>query len=306
MENVLITGGAGFIGSHLVDHLIAQNYRVCIVDDFSSGCIDNIPSSPNLEIVRQDASQLKPSDLPYIDWHTVVHLAALPSVVESWNISLAAHDRTLTSTLNMLEVSRKLGVRQFILASSAAVYGNPQNIPITEDQELNPLSPYGLQKKMAEEYLKLWSKEYAINCIALRFFNVFGLRQKANSPYSGVISKFIQCLKTDQDIVIFGDGQQTRDFIHVLDVVHIISDFLALEQTSPRFDIFNVASGVETTIENLLTLLRHHKPNWKGRIVYANERPADIKKSLADIKKISLKLNCRPKLDLLKSLGQML
>ena len=302
MAHYLITGGAGFIGSHLVDRLLQAGHRVTVIDDFSTGKAENLPREGALEIVAADLLALAPGRLagPFA---AVVHLAALPSVNDSWAQLAQAHARNLTATVRVLELARELGIPRLVFASSAAVYGNPDTVPIAEDHPRRPLSPYGLQKLASEDYGRLLARD-GFSFIALRFFNVFGPRQVADSPYSGVITKFACALRANQPVTIFGDGRQTRDFVYVQDIATGISRALEATDLAP-FTVCNLGCGHAASILQLAETMRGFFQQWKSEFEHAPMPPGDIVRSEADISAAQRLLQYRPEHSLESGLAEM-
>ncbi|MBM7096832.1 SDR family NAD(P)-dependent oxidoreductase [Bacillus sp. H-16] len=281
MNKVLVTGGAGFIGSHVVDMLLKKKMNVVILDNLSTGTLKNLDSSldevsfcegsiTHMEAV-QNVFQLHP------DIDHVIHMAAQSKVGPSLENPVADAGVNITGTINLLECSRKANVRTFIYASSAAVYGETSVLPIKEQHEVNPLSPYGVSKLAAEEYVKTYGRLYDMEVKCLRFANVYGPRQSAATE-SGVITIFIEDLINGKRPVIFGDGLQTRDFIFVKDVARAVCQWI--DEKSDSF-VYNVSSGEETSIEELLKVIcesmgQDYSPRFE------KERPGDIKRSYLD------------------------
>lgn len=303
MANYLITGGAGFIGSHLVERLLPAGHRLTVLDDFSTGSRDNLPTHPELSIVTKDMLALTRKELAG-PFDAVVHLAALPSVHDSWTQLARAHAVNLTGTVRVIELARQLRIPRMVYASSAAVYGDTEVVPIEEMQRLRPTSPYGLQKVSSEEYGRLFAgKNFTF--VALRFFNVFGPRQVADSPYSGVITKFAQAMRENQPLTIFGGGRQTRDFVYVKDIAHGIARALEIPALSP-FTVCNLGSGSVVSIRQLAATMRPFFPGWKGEIREAPAQPGDILRSVADISAAQTVLSYRPHYSLESGLAEML
>lgn len=290
MKRTLVTGGAGFIGSHLVEALIEQKRKVLVFDNFSTGKFENIPNSELVHVVKgdiSDKSQVENLFKKY-QFDTVFHLAAVASVAKSVENPEETHKTNFDGTLYLLQESVKQGVVRFIFASSAAVYGDLPGLPKKETDPVKPLTPYAVDKYASERYVINAYELYGLKTTALRFFNVFGPRQDPSSPYSGVISIFvdrvIRNLKgEDVSITIFGDGNQTRDFIFVKDVVKAL---LLVERSHEAVGkVFNTGTGKATSLLNLLDYLAkiagklppiHFEPPRKG----------DIKHSLADISEL--------------------
>lgn len=289
----VVIGGAGFIGSHLTDQLLAEGYAVTVVDNFTTGRHSNLPHHPQLRLLQQDISTCKPEDFMQ-PIHGIAHLAATPSVTQSWLHPLAAHHNNLSTTVAVLQLCRALQASRLVFSSSAAVYGNRVQLPISEDQGTNPISPYGLQKLASEQYIGLFAKQFDLSCIALRLFNVFGPRQLPDSPYSGVISLFAQAMQQRQSITIYGNGQQTRDFVYVQDVACAFIKALTLPLPTGTMFSCNVGTGRATSLMELVHMLKDYCPNWNSDVQYANARLGDIQHSQADIAKITNLLQFTP------------
>jgi len=303
MAHYLITGGAGFIGSHLVEWLLESGHRVTVIDDFSAGTRDNLPTHSELSIVEQDLLRLTNNELTG-PFHAIVHLAALPSVTASWSNLLQAHAVNLTATVRVIELAQQLGIPRIVYASSAAVYGDSDVVPIEEMQRLRPTSPYGVQKVAGEEYGRLCSSKN-LSFVALRFFNVFGPRQVAGSPYSGVITIFAQAMGENRPITIFGGGGQTRDFVFVKDIALGIASALEMSDLNP-FTVCNLASGTAVTIRQLVATMRQFFPEWSGSIKEAPARLGDIVRSSADISAARNLLSYQSRYSLESGLAEML
>jgi len=303
MAHYLITGGAGFIGSHLVEWLLESGHRVTVIDDFSAGTRDNLPTHSELSIVEQDLLRLTNNELTG-PFHAIVHLAALPSVTASWSNLLQAHAVNLTATVRVIELAQQLGIPRIVYASSAAVYGDSDVVPIEEMQRMRPTSPYGVQKVAGEEYGRLCSSKN-LSFVALRFFNVFGPRQVAGSPYSGVITIFAQAMRENRPITIFGGGGQTRDFVFVKDIALGIASALEMSNLNP-FTVCNLASGTAVTIRQLVATMRQFFPEWSGSIKEAPARLGDIVRSSADISAARNLLSYQSRYSLESGLAEML
>lgn len=290
----LVTGGAGFIGSHLVEALVCDGHLVRVLDNFSTGRRENLAEVPGefLEIVKGDIrdSSLLGRCATGVDG--VFHLAALVSVQESIEHPDLSADINARGSVNVLQAARAAGVKRVVMASSAAVYGDNQNLPLREDEPPQPLSPYGLDKLYAEKAGELYRILFGMQVAALRYFNVYGPRQRPDSPYSGVISVFMDAVSSGQPITIYGDGEQSRDFVHVQDVVQ--ANLLAMQAPLTGYQVFNVANGQSVALKELLDLV------WltlgrKTGIAYAPARPQDIRHSRADIGRIRAALGYRPR-----------
>jgi UDP-glucose 4-epimerase len=304
-KTVLVTGGAGFIGSHVVDRLVSEGYSVRVLDDLSSGSRANIKhhlSSGNVELFEgdiRDATIVKKS-LKGVD--AVVHLAALISVTYSVEHPDSTFDVNLAGTLNLLRYSALEGVGTFIFASSCAVYGEPEALPISENAITNPISPYAESKLLGERYCQGFSARGLINAVVLRFFNVYGCRQGLNE-YSGVITRYMQKIRQSEPLVIYGDGSQTRDFVSVADVVAVICTCIKNENV--KNGVFNVGSGKATSICDLAaTILGGADSNLA--VCHGPSRVGDIKHSYADISHAKALLDYTPQVSLHTGLQALL
>jgi len=288
----LITGGAGFIGSHIVEALFKQEHEIIILDNLFSGNIENIQpflQKKNVEFVKGSITDLPLLRKTFKGVDGIFHEAAIASVHQSVLNPLNTHDVNSTGTLHVLLAAEECGVKKVILASSAAIYGDHPLLPKREDMIPMPLSPYAVSKLTGEYYCSVFSQLYSIQTVSLRYFNVFGPRQDPSSEYSGVISKFIAQVKQNKPITIFGDGEQTRDFVFVSDVV---SANISAMQSQVQ-GVFNVGCGMQTSLNKLADLLK----NIAGRdvpIIYEPPRDGDIKKSFADISRAREMLGYEP------------
>ena len=250
--NVLVTGGAGFIGSHAVEALLATGAQVTVLDDFSNGRRDNLPAAhERLAVVEGDIRDLDAVQAAIDGASHVLHLAAQVSVPASIADPLASCRQNVLGFVTVLEAARGAGVRRVVYASSAAVFGMPRELPLTETSPVAPISPYGLEKSIDEQYGRLYAELFRLPALGLRFFNVYGPRQDPQSPYSGVISKWHGALAAGAPVRIFGDGQQTRDFVYVGDIARVIVQALAGSATG----VCNVGTGTSVTLLELLGAL---------------------------------------------------
>ena len=297
-KKVAVTGGLGFIGSHLVERL-NENNDLVIVDNQSSGNIKNIQDL-DFSRIDTDFGDITRVNLERIfeDVDYVYHMAAVTSVPQSVNDPLRSNEVNITGTLKVLEAARKCGVRKLIFSSSSAVYGETESLPISEKNLINPLSPYAVTKATGELYCTVYSEIYDLPTIALRYFNVFGPKQDPESQYAAVIPIFIDNILKNQRPVIYGDGEQTRDFVNVKQVVD--ANILAAE--SNETGSYNIGLGKSTTINYLFEMI---KETMKKDIkpVYKNERSGEIKHSVANISK-ARSLGYSPKNDFTDELAE--
>ena len=283
-KRYLVTGGAGFIGSHLVDFLIASGHQVTVLDDFSTGKEENL--NEKAELVRGDIADEKLVNSLMSKMEGCFHLAAIASVQQANQNWLGTHHTNLTGTITILNAARAQNSRPpipVVYASSAAIYGDYYPQPLQEPAKTNPLTAYGADKYACELHAFVAAHVHNIPTIGLRFFNVYGPRQDPRSPYSGVISIFFDCVMHNQNITIYGTGNQSRDFIYVSDVVaHLSGAMQNLEINSmPTASVFNVCTGISTTINDLASLVL--KINGKSNpIEYTVKRQGDIQQSLGD------------------------
>lgn len=271
-QTVLITGGAGFIGSHIADALVDGN-DVRILDDLSTGHRGNVPDQAELYVgdIKDDA--LRSTAMDGVD--LVFHEAAVVSVAQSIETPLETNRTNADVTLQLLEDARREDAR-FVLASSAAIYGHPESIPVSESHPKQPTSPYGLSKLVADQYVQLYEDLYGLPTVALRYFNAYGPRQQGD--YSGVISTFVEQARADDPITVNGDGTQTRDFVHVDDIVQANLEAATTQHVGTAY---NVGTGETVTIMELAELVRSAAGS-NSRIVTGDPRPGDIQHSCAD------------------------
>ena len=285
--HVLVTGGAGFIGSHLVEELLHRGDTVRVLDNFSTGRRENLhPWKSDIELVEadlRDAEKVK-SAVIGMDW--VFHLAAFISVPQSLVDPGTCFSVNVTGTVNILEASRLAGVRKVVLASSTAVYGDPKEFPTSEEAVLQPLSPYAASKQVNEIYARQYTRVFHLPVVPLRFFNVYGPRQRPDSPYAAAIPIFVDLLVNGKPVTIFGDGRQSRDFIFVKDVVR--ANILAAGSQAAGEPI-NICSGHETTMLDLLEELSELSPN-QPEVRFAPPRPGDIYRSIGNPLKAQVSL----------------
>lgn len=281
-KKVIVTGGLGFIGSNLVERLIANN-EVTIIDDESTGKIENIKhiTSDNLTLITGNITNLNLTEI-FKEHDYVFHQAALPSVPRSIKDPKSSNEANITGTLNVLLAAKDSGVKKVVCASSSSVYGDTPTLPKSEDMPVNPLSPYAITKVTGEFYCKVFQDLYGLQTVSMRYFNVFGPRQDPTSQYSAVIPKFIDAILNDKSPVIYGDGEQSRDFSYIKHVVD--ANIFACE--SNKTGVYNIACGRRITINQLIDIINEILGK-DVKSVYSEARPGDIKHSLADISKAS-------------------
>lgn len=283
VEKIIVTGGAGFIGSHIVDALIDEGYEVHVVDNMSAGRKENVNPKAILHIV--DIREKEKLILIFKDVKYVFHEAAFPQVQYSIENPVETNEINVRGTLNVLEASRVNKVERVIFASSSAIYGNQEKLPITENMQTNPLSPYGAQKYIGEVYMKLYSEIYGLKTVSLRYFNVYGPRQSAKGAYASVIPKFIEFCQKNQPLLITGDGEQTRDFVNIRDIVS--ANILAMkEEKVGKGEVLNIGGSNQYSINYIAKLIG-------GDISYVSPRiePRNTKASILKAKEF---LNWEP------------
>jgi len=292
---ILITGGAGFIGSHLVDHCLKIGHETVVLDNFFSGKIENIQkhmSNKKFRLVKGDIRNTEDVEKALEGVDAVCHLAAIVNIPLSIEKPLFVNEVNVQGTLNLLEASVKHEVQRFVYISTCAVYGEAKYLPINEEHPTNPLSPYGASKLAAEHYCKVFHQIYELPIVCLRFFNVYGPRQPSGA-YGGVITTFLKLLKKKKILTIFGDGNQTRDFLYVADAVQAC--MLALQRKNCVGQTFNIGTGVETSINELARILIGYVNKPQAKVVNVEERKGDIRESYADISKAKKELGFKPK-----------
>jgi UDP-glucose 4-epimerase len=300
ITRALVTGGAGFIGSHIVDELIARDIETYVIDNLSTGTLDNLTQhrdSDLLHFMAGDAREVG-ALLQDANIDVVFHEAAIASVPKSVSHPTLVHDVNVNMTLNLLNYCVKAGVKRFVFASSAAVYGILES-RATEDMACRPNSPYGAGKLAVEDYLHAYRRTYGLETVMLRYFNVYGQRQRY-SDYSGVITVFINKLLEGDRPTIFGDGLQVRDFVHVEDIVQ--ANMLAMESANAVGEMFNVASGRATSILELVKIVKDLVGAAGIEHQFAPARPGDMKLGLASIDKIRSVLGYESKIQMQQGL----
>ncbi len=293
MKLYLVTGGAGFIGSHIVAALVKKGEKVRILDDFSSGKKEFIkPYLRDIQIQKGSITRFADCQKAVKGVHAVIHQAALRSVAKSVMDPFAYHETDATGTLNMLEAARRGGVKRFVNASSSSVYGNVDHFPMRETDSTRPLSPYGTAKLAAELYAYAYFLNYGFETVSLRYFNVFGPHQSPESVYSTVVPAFSERLKQNKSPIIYGTGKQSRDFTYVENVVN--ANLLAATVPGAKGHIFNIANGTDFSVLDVYRELaaimgkKHIKPEFQKR------RPADPDKTYADVSQAKRILGWKP------------
>jgi UDP-glucose 4-epimerase len=295
ISKVLVTGGAGFIGSHLTEALLQEGHRVRVLDDFSTGKRENLifnKEYPSLEIIEGDIRHLAICQKAMKDIEYVFHQAALPSVQRSVEDPLGSNAVNGGGTLNILFAAREETVKRVIYASSSSIYGDTPTLPKHEEMLSHPLSPYALQKYIGEQYCRLFYELYGLETVSLRYFNIFGPKQDPNSIYSAVIPKFIDALLQGSPPIIFGDGEQSRDFTYIGNVVQ--ANLLAMSAEHLHGEAINIACAERTSLNQLVNVLRKILGS-KLSPVYEEPRKGDVRHSLADIRRGKELLNYEPK-----------
>lgn len=301
MKKLVVTGGAGFIGSHLAEELAKKGYYVTILDDLSTGKMENIEEllkHNNVEFIKGSVTNLPLLQEVFKDVRFVFHQAAIPSVPRSVDSPQSSHEVNITGTLDVLLSARDNHVSKVIYASSSSVYGDTRILPKREDMLPSPLSPYAVTKLAGEYYCHVFHQVYGLPTVCLRYFNVYGPRQDPNSQYAAVIPRFIKRIYEGNSPIIFGDGEQTRDFTFIKDAVE--ANILAAE--SDACGLFNISRGKGVTINRLAELVIELVGN-KVEPIHEEPRPGDIRHSLADVSKAKA-FGYEPKYDLTVGLAE--
>lgn len=299
---VLVTGAAGFIGGHLYNYLRDSGFDVLGVDSLSrpSEYVLSILGEKGYDLVRLDVRDILGRAADFRDVSCVVHLASYIDVAESLEYPYMYFQNNVGGTASILEFCREVDVDKFIFISSAAVYGEPKYLPLDERHPLEPISPYGYSKLLGEELVGMYSRVYGLDAVILRLFNVYGLGQ--SDEYAGVISRFISRVRNGLPPIIFGDGGQTRDFIHVDDVCRAVEKVI---NSSIDYEVFNVASGTRVSINELASMVIKLS-GLDLEPIYTEPRPGDIKHSYADITKIKSRLGFKPRINLFDGIKELM
>jgi nucleoside-diphosphate-sugar epimerase len=293
----LVTGGAGFIGSHIAAALAVSGARVRVLDDLSTGHAENLEEiGGRVEFVRASLLDSDALTRALEGVELVFHEAAIPSVPRSVENPLETHRACAEATFALLVAAREAGVRRVVYAASSSAYGDQPTLPKVEDMTPQPLSPYAAAKLVGEYYCQVWSRTYGFETVSLRYFNVFGPRQDPGSQYSGVISRFIAALMSGERPVIFGDGEQSRDFTYISNVVE--ANLRAAETTRGIGEVINVATGERATLNRLLDVLKELTGKTDVEPEYREQRVGDVRHSLADITRARELLGYEPTIGL--------
>lgn len=300
MSKFLITGGAGFIGSHITEALVKEGNSVRILDNFSSGKIANLKGvMDKIEIVRGDIRDKDTCIKAANGIDYVLHQAALRSVPKSMKNPQEYNDVNINGILRMLEASLANKVKRFVFASSSSIYGDTDKFPEKESFPTDPISPYALTKLAGEYYCKIFSRNYGLSTVSLRYFNVFGPRQSADDEYAVVVPKFITCILRNEPPPIYGNGKQSRDFTYIANVVR--ANILAAKKGKFEGEVFNIAGGKDYSVLELVKILNNiMKKDIKP--VFLNKRPGDIFRTRADLSEAKKKLGFTPVVDFIEGL----
>ena len=291
MAHYLVTGGAGFIGSHLAEELVRRGETVRVVDNLSTGKRQNIAHLPSVEFIEGDLADVQVAQRAVQGIDFVLHQAAIPSVPRSVDDPITSNRANIDASLSLLVAARDAGVKRLVFAGSSSAYGNTPTLPKVETMAAAPLSPYALQKLVSEQYCLMFTRLYGLQTVTTRYFNVFGPRQDPSSPYSGVISLFISALCDGRRPTIYGDGEHTRDFTYVANVVDGV--LRACTAESAGGEVINVATGGRISLNTLFKTVRD-LVGATGEPIYADPRAGDVKDSQADISKARRILGYQP------------
>lgn len=297
MTTAIVTGGAGFIGSHLVDALLAENISVRVIDNYSTGRPENLAHvTGQVELVEADFAKSGSWQKLFQDTDWVFHLGALADIVPSIQRPADYFQANVDGTFNVLEAAKNAGVKRFVYAASSSCYGIPDNYPTSEDADISPQYPYALTKRLGEELVMHWAQLYNLPAIALRLFNVYGPRSRTSGTYGAVLGVFLAQKLANKPFTVVGDGTQTRDFTYVTDVANA---FLTAAQSSVCEEIFNVGSGETVSVNRLVELLG-------GEVTYIPKRPGEPDCTYADITKIRRDLKWQPKVSIKQGVDNVL
>jgi UDP-N-acetylglucosamine 4-epimerase len=302
MKRILVTGGAGFIGSNLTEYLLSKNYQVVCLDNFSTGYRHNIASfieNPNYILIEGDIRKLTDCQKAVEGVDYILHQAALGSVPRSINDPITTNEVNVSGFLNMLIAARDANVKRFVYAASSSTYGDSKNLPKVENIIGNPLSPYAITKYVNELYAEIFSRTYGLETIGLRYFNVFGRRQDPNGSYAAVIPKFVQQFMHYESPIINGDGNYSRDFTYIDNVIQMNELAMLTQKKEAINTVYNTAYGDRTTLNQLVQLLKTNLTQFDDKIAevevkFGPNRAGDIPHSLASIEKATILLGYHP------------
>lgn len=306
LGKVLVTGGAGFIGSHVVDRLLVEGFKVRVLDDLSSGDASNLSqheNNPDFEFIKDDIRDFGVVKKAVKGIDAVVHEAALVSVMKSVADPLLSNGINVMGSLNLLKACVEFGVKRFVFASSCAVYGDCKSLPVNEKCCVRPLSPYAVDKLAIEKYAEVFCENFGLETVGLRYFNVYGSRQKCG-PYCGVISVFVNCFLENKQPIIFGDGEQSRDFVFVDDVVE--ANLLALREENVGGEVFNVCTGNSTSVNKIVEFIQQIIEKSGIKPLYKKSRVGDVKHIYGDNCKAKTELGFEAKIELKEGLTELI
>ena len=297
MKKVIVTGGCGFIGSHLTEKLINLGYKVIVIDNLSTGRLENISNFKNkLKFYKLDIKYQNRIEHLFKDIDIVFHCAALADIVPSIQKPKKYHESNVTGSLNVVSSCVKYNVKKIIYTASSSCYGINNNTPTSEDEKINPEYPYALTKYLGEQIILHWSKVYKLNCISLRLFNVYGPKSRTSGTYGAMFGTFLTQKLFNQPFTVVGNGKQTRDFTYVSDIVDAL---IAAAKSKIKLDVMNVGSGESVSVNRIIKLL-------KGKSVKIPKRPGEPNITFADIRKIRRKLKWKPKIKIEKGIKFLL
>jgi UDP-N-acetylglucosamine/UDP-N-acetyl-alpha-D-glucosaminouronate 4-epimerase len=303
LPSYLVTGGAGFIGSHLAEELIRRGQRVRVADSFITGRRENLDVIPGAEFFEGDLADVTFAEKACDGIDYVLHQAAIPSVPRSVDDPITSNRANITATLSVLDAARRARVKRLVYAGSSSAYGDTPTLPKHEDMPTAPKSPYALQKLVGEQYCRMFTDLYGFETVTTRYFNVFGPRQDPGSPYSGVISLFATAIPAGKRPIIYGDGEQTRDFTYIANVVDGV--LRACESPKAAGEVINVATGLRISLNDLLRVL-NKLVGTNVQPIYKEPRAGDVRDSQADISKAKALLDYSPRVSFEEGLRQTL
>ena len=303
MASYLVTGGAGFIGSHLAEELVRRGHRVRVADSFITGRRENLDVIPTVEFLEGDLADLTVAEKACVGIDYVLHQAAIPSVPRSVDDPVTSNRANITATLNVLDAARRAGVKRLVYAGSSSAYGDTPTLPKHEDMPTAPKSPYALQKLVGEQYCRMFTDLYGFETVTTRYFNVFGPRQDPGSAYSGVISLFATAIPAGKQPIIYGDGEQTRDFTYIANVVDGV--LRACDAPKAAGEVINVATGLRISLNDLLRVL-NTLVGSSVQAIYKEPRAGDVRDSQADISKAKALLGYTPRVSFEDGLNKTL